>query len=424
MASTDSNIDIPALKGKHIVLGISSGIAAYKAPMIVRNLTTAGADVQVVMTGNAHHFVTSTSLQAVSGRPVRDTLWDEAAEAAMGHIELARWADLVLVAPATANVVAKLAHGMADDLLTTLCLATTAPIFIAPAMNQQMFLNTATAANLEILTERGVHLIGPDSGEQACGEDGPGRMSEPDEIVSTLVAATSSSSELAGQKVMITTGPTREAIDPVRYVSNHSSGLQGLSIAEAALRAGAEVLLVAGPGVPRSSADIERIDVESALDMHSAVQSNLPGTNIFIGVAAVADYRVAAPAEQKMKRAGTADASLSLDLVENPDIIASVAKHENRPALVIGFAAETNNAIDFAREKRVRKDLDAIVVNDVSDKTIGFNSSHNAATLIFDDGDVTFPRQSKQQLAGALVRQIPEIFAHQLAGTNPTSVTK
>ena len=422
------------LADKHILLGITSGIAAYKTPMLVRALRAVGAEVQVVMTPRAHHFVTATTLQAVSGRPVRQDLWDEAAEAAMGHIELARWADLVLIAPATANNLAHLAAGMADDLLTTLCLATAAPVVVAPAMNQQMYQHPATQKNLAALAKYGYQILGPASGEQACGEEGPGRMVEPDEIVAFLlqsgplanltVAAPAADTPLKGRRVMITAGPTQESIDPVRFISNHSSGLQGISLAEAALQAGAQVILVAGPKVPECAPEIERIDVISALDMQNAVHEHLPGVDIFIGVAAVADYRPAQAATTKMKRSGAEQATMTLELVENPDIIKSVANHSARPALVIGFAAETNDAHKHAREKLHKKSLDAVVVNDVSDPSIGFNSEQNAATLIYAQGEVVLPLQSKRQLSATLIRQIPQIFASQLADTNPESMTK
>lgn len=426
------------LSNRRILLGICAGIAAYKTPNLVRGLRAAGAEVQVVLTGNAHHFVTATSLQAVSGAPVRQDLWDEHAEAAMGHIELARWADTVVIAPATANTIAKLANGMADDLLTTLCLATTATVWVAPAMNQQMFAHPASQANLKTIAAMGYQLIGPESGEQACGEVGPGRMTEPEDIISTISAAAAPAAgrdialspitswqnqPLLNKTVMITAGPTQEAIDPVRYISNHSSGLQGIAIAEAARLAGARVIFVAGPKVPPTSEMISRIDVISALDMQQAVHKQLHEVDIFVGVAAVADYRPALAAEQKMKRAGKADARLTIELVENPDIIAGVAQSSNRP-LVIGFAAETNDTHKHAREKLIRKSLDAVVVNDVSEPGIGFNSTENAATLIHANGEVTFAKQSKQQLGHALIAQIVEIFAPQLADTNPESVSE
>ena len=413
-----------SLANKHIILAVSAGIAAYKAPMLVRALTAAGADVQVVLSSNAHHFVTPTALQAVSGKPVRQNLWDEAAEAAMGHIELARWADLVIVAPATANTSAHLAHGQAHDLLTTLVLATNAPVYVAPAMNQQMYQHPATQANLESLKSFGYQLIGPDSGEQACGEVGPGRMTEPDDIVAAISnVSIAEAPTLTGVNVTITAGPTLEAIDPVRYISNHSSGLQGLCLAKSAHAAGANVTLIAGPKVAAAVEGVDRIDVTSAEDMFKAAMDQVDTTDIFIGVAAVADYRPANPAEQKMKRSGEPGAGMTIELVENPDIIAHVANSPKRP-LVIGFAAETNDTLEHARAKRIRKGLDAIVLNDVSDPSIGFNSTQNAATLIYEQGELTLPKQSKQHLADTLIANISEIFATKLADTKQQSVTK
>ncbi len=422
-----SRADAGTFNGKHILLAVSSGIAAYKTPYLVRGLRAAGAEVEIILTANAHRFVSPMALQAVSGRSVRQDLWDEEAEAAMGHIELAKWADVVLIAPATANTLAKLAGGLADDLLSTVCLATEAPVVLAPAMNQRMYRHPATQQNLRTLDDQGYHVIGPDSGDQACGDTGPGRMTEPEDIMLQLeafVAPALQAGLLTGKKVLVTTGPTVEAIDPVRFISNHSSGLQGLAIAEAARLAGAEVTLVAGPGVADCHAGIHRLDVRTAEEMYNAVHANLSGVSLFVGVAAVADYRPKQAAEQKIKRSGEAGASMHIELTENPDIIASVAKAAERPAVVVGFAAETNNTHAHASDKRLRKGLDAIVLNDVSDPTIGFNSSNNAATLIYAQGEVVFPRQSKQQLANSLIGQIPEIFAQQLAGTNPASMTK
>jgi len=420
-----------SLANQHIVLGISGGIAAYKAPMLVRALLAEGAQVQVVMTANAHHFVTATSLQAVSGRPVREDLWDPSAEAAMSHIELARWADQVIIAPATANTLAQLAIGGAGDLLSTLCLATSAPVILAPAMNQQMYQHPATQKNLTILQCLGYELLGPEAGEQACGETGPGRMVEPTDIVEHLLRlrGTQSVTEshhriLEGRRVLITAGPTVEAIDPVRYISNHSSGRQGISVAEAALRAGAEVTLVAGPGVPSTSTQIKRIDVVSALDMQAAVMAELVDIDLFVGVAAVADYRPAQAHPQKLKRKGTEESAKELLLVENPDIIKAVANHASRPAVVVGFAAETDNTHQHATDKLINKNLDAVVLNDVSDPKIGFNSEHNAATLIHADGEAVLPLQTKQALSVALLSHIVRIFASQLADTNPKSVTE
>lgn len=402
------------LSGQNILLGISAGIAAYKTPMLVRGLTTLGANVQVVLSDNAHHFVTATTLQAVSGNLVRGSLWDEQAEAAMGHIELARWADQILIAPATANCIARLAAGSASDLLSTLCLATTAPITIAPSMNQQMFAHPGVQANLATLRDYGYQIVGPDSGDQACGDDGPGRMTEPDDLVDAIIntskplassAPTSQDAFLAGQHILITSGPTREAIDPVRYISNHSSGLQGTAIAEAALAAGATVTLIAGPGVPDCGSGIQRIDVVSTQNMYDAVHQHIKDVDIFIGVAAVADYRPASAAEQKIKRNESALAAFDLPLIENPDIIASVAALPDKP-LVVGFAAETNDAHEHARAKRLRKGLDAIVVNDVSDQSIGFNSINNAVTLIIDDVEVDFGKQTKLRIGQMLLTEL------------------
>ena len=399
------------LSGKHILLGVSGGIAAYKTPMLVRQLVQAGALVQVVMTENAHHFVTATTLQAVSGHAVRDDLWDQAAEAAMGHIELARWADHILIAPATAGTISRLANGDASDLLTTLCLASNAPMSLAPAMNQQMFAHPAVQRNLATLRSDGWQIIGPDSGDQACGDTGPGRMSEPQALVQALSASAAEPvlCSMSGQTLMITTGPTREAIDPVRYISNHSSGLQGLAIAEAGRQAGAKVILIAGPGVAECHADITRINIISAQEMHDSVHQHLPGTDLFIGVAAVADYRPATAQQQKIKRHAQADSSPQLPLVENPDIIASVVQ-AGQARMVVGFAAETNDALANAREKRQRKGLDAIVVNDVSDQRIGFNSADNAVTLIHADGEVDFGIQPKTAIAEQLISQLAALL--------------
>ena len=402
------------LSGQNILLGITGGIAAYKTPMLVRQLVEAGANIQVVMSENAHRFVTSTTLQAVSGNPVRDDLWDPAAEAAMGHIELARWADQILIAPATANAIARLAAGDASNLLYTLCLASTAPISLAPAMNQQMFQHPAVQRNLATLTADGCRVIGPDSGDQACGDQGPGRMTEPEDLVLALAQTKQTwagpGGPLSGRTVIVTTGPTREAIDPVRYISNHSSGLQGTAIADAAKQAGADVILVAGPGVSESSPDIQRIDITSAQEMYNMVHEHLAAADIFIGVAAVSDYRPANPEEQKIKRHLKADEDVKLSLIENPDIIASVVRAK-QAKVVVGFAAETHDTLQNARDKRVRKGLDAIVVNDVSDRSIGFNSRDNEVTLIHEGGDIHFGKQSKSAIAQQLMEQLVEIFA-------------
>ncbi|MEC8060423.1 MAG: bifunctional phosphopantothenoylcysteine decarboxylase/phosphopantothenate--cysteine ligase CoaBC [Pseudomonadota bacterium] len=407
-----------SLVGQHIVLGITAGVAAYKTPALVRALRAAGAEIQVVMSTNAKKFVTPTTLQAVSGQPVRDDLWDAQAEASMGHIELARWADQILIAPATANCIAALAQGQAYDLLTTMCLATEAQVVVAPAMNQRMYLHAATQQNLSALERLGYQIIDPDHGEQACGEFGPGRLPDPEILIDALTTPTVDpeiASVFAGLSVMVTAGPTREAIDPVRFISNHSSGLQGLSLAEAALNAGAQVTLVAGPDVPACNPAINRVDVISATDMHTAVQNNLHGVHLFIGVAAVADYRVAKPAEQKIKKKPSDQSHHDLRLIENPDIIASVVDSDQE-LVVIGFAAETHDTLNHARDKRQRKDLHAIVVNDVSDARIGFNSPDNATTFITDNAEVSLPRQSKQAIANNLLQQITDNFGTELAG--------
>ena len=399
-----------SLAGKHILLGVTGGIAAYKSAILVRHLCNEGAEVQVVLTEGAARFVTPVTLQALSGRPVRDDLWDREAEAAMGHIELARWADLILVAPATAHFMANLAQGAAPDLLTTLCLASDAPVLLAPAMNQAMWRDAATQRNAATLAADGKRLIGPDEGEQACGDLGPGRMAEPEALLHA-VQSMFLSPRLAGLNVLVTAGPTREALDPVRFLSNHSSGKQGYAIAKAAAEAGARVTLVSGPcGLP-APANVERIDVTSALDMHEAVQARAADQALVIGVAAVADYRPASRSPQKIKKEASDqhDALPSIALVENPDIIASVAALPNAP-VVVGFAAETENALGNARHKRRRKGLDAIVVNDVSNPKIGFNSDHNAATLIWAEGEAELAYQSKEALAASLIQHLANLF--------------
>jgi phosphopantothenoylcysteine decarboxylase/phosphopantothenate--cysteine ligase len=427
---------------------VTGGIAAYKAPQLVRELRQAGADVQVVMTASAGQFVTATTLQAVSGQPVRDTLWDAAAEASMGHIELARWADLILIAPATADRLSRLATGHADDLLGALCLATRSPIALAPAMNQVMWEAPATQRNLEQLAADGVHLIGPDIGDQACGETGPGRMSEPGEIVTAAVdilerhqprarvrdisldqdpQEQGQEKVLSGQHLVITAGPTREAIDPVRYISNHSSGKQGYALAAAALAAGARVTLISGPVTETVPEGVKLIPVESARDMHAAALAAAADCDLFIAVAAVADYRPQTVAEQKIKKTENDDEGLHLDLVRNPDIVATIAGLADGP-VVVGFAAETHDALAHARGKLARKGLDAIVVNDVSRQDIGFGSDENAATLIWADGEVTLPKQNKVDLSRAILTKLAELFMHrfvrQLANTNPDNAAK
>jgi len=419
------------LAGKRIVLGISGGIAAYKTPSLVRLMREAQAEVQVVMTPNAHRFVTATTLQAVAGNPVRDDLWDPQAEAAMGHIELARWAEVILIAPTTADTLSRLAQGRANDLLCSICLASHAPLLLAPAMNQVMWESAATRRNVKQLEDDGTRMLGPGTGDQACGEVGPGRMLEPEELLERLIDELASSGELKiekknvherkplkGRKVIVTAGPTHEAIDPVRYISNHSSGRQGFAVAAAAVAQGAEVVLISGPVSIPVPGGLRCISVDSAEQMHAAVNAELPGCDIFIGVAAVADYRPAHVADLKIKKEAQRDQKLELSLVENPDIIASVAASAHKP-FVVGFAAETHNVLEHAKGKRVRKGLDVIVVNDVSLADIGFNSIDNAATVVWADGELTLPKQNKSSLARSIVEQVTLLFSKQLANTNP-----
>lgn len=395
------------LTNKRIVLGISGGIAAYKSCELTRELVKHGADVRVVMTASAMEFVTPLTLQALSGNPVRTSLLDPEGEAGMGHIELARWADLVLIAPASANVLARLASGLSDDLLTTLCLATEAPIAVAPAMNQAMWRDPTTQANLETLrTLRDERLVvmGPDAGEQACGDVGLGRMLEPYDIAKRC-ADCFISGVLDGCSVVITAGPTREAMDPVRYISNHSSGKMGYALAEAARDAGATVTLISGPTALACPDRVQRIDVTSALDMLAASESALP-CDVFIATAAVADYRPADVSTQKIKKS---DDDITLTLVKNPDIVAHIARHAKRP-FTVGFAAETQHVEQYAKEKRVRKGLDMIVANDVSTVDAGFNSDNNAATVFWQDSEHSLCLMSKTALAIKLVDLIAKRY--------------
>jgi phosphopantothenoylcysteine decarboxylase/phosphopantothenate--cysteine ligase len=396
------------MQGKRILLGVTGGIAAYKSADLVRRLVEHGAEVQVVMTAAAREFVTPTTFQALSGRPVRTDLWDAAAEAAMGHIELARWAQLVLVAPASADFLARLAHGLADDLLTTLCLATAAPIAVAPAMNQQMWRNAATRANAELLGARGVRLIGPAVGDQACGEHGPGRLVEPVDIVAQIAPLLSPVGPLTGQRVLLTAGPTRECIDPVRFVSNRSSGKMGFAMAQAMRAAGAEVVLVSGPVALPTPPGVRRIDVESAEQMHAAVQRELPGTAIFIGTAAVADYRPVACAPQKIKKNSE---TLALELTRTTDILSQVSASAQRP-FIVGFAAETNAVEHYARAKLLAKNLDLIAANEVG-HTKAFDCDENSLLVLWRGGRLELPVASKQELARALTGVIIEQYLAQ-----------
>jgi phosphopantothenoylcysteine decarboxylase / phosphopantothenate---cysteine ligase len=389
------------LSNKQILLGVTGGIAAYKAAELVRRLRDAGAQVRVVMTRAACEFITPLTMQALSGNTVHRDLLDEAAEAAMGHIELARWADLVLIAPASADFLARLAHGLADDLLATLCLATDAAILAAPAMNQAMWRDAATQDNCRLLQARGVTLLGPGSGVQACGDTGPGRMLEATEIAAAA-ATHFASGALAGLRVMVTAGPTREAIDPVRYISNNSSGKMGFAIAGAAMEAGAEVRLVTGPVSLQTPPRVQRNDVGSALDMHQVVMAHIDDCDIFIACAAVADYRPEHCAGQKIKK--SAD-HLELRLVRNPDILADVAALPS-PPFTVGFAAETNDVIKHARGKLAAKRLDLIAANDVARSDIGFNSEFNEISLISADDIIELRHGSKASVARALVEAV------------------
>jgi len=393
------------LQNKNIVLGISGGIAAYKTPDLVRRLKEQGANVRVVMTRGAKAFITPLTLQAVSANPVSDSLLDTQAELAMGHIELAKWADLILIAPATADIIAKIACGLANDLLSTLCLATAAPIAVAPAMNQQMWHALPTQANVNTLKTRHVSIFGPGAGEQACGDVGLGRMQEVAEIVELTInlfnnsTNTMLSNNLVGQHWVITAGPTREAIDPVRYISNHSSGKMGYALAKAATEQGASVTLISGPVNITAPANCKMVNVISAEQMYQQAMLLSDNADVFIGCAAVADYRIEKVAAQKIKKHEDA---IQLSLVKNPDIVASVAAKTNKPFMV-GFAAETENMVEYAKGKLQRKNLDLIAANDVSDSKQGFNSDHNSLTVFSKTDETAIAFADKQQVANQLV---------------------
>ncbi|MEQ9867543.1 bifunctional phosphopantothenoylcysteine decarboxylase/phosphopantothenate--cysteine ligase CoaBC [Pectobacterium aroidearum] len=395
-----------ALSGKRIVLGISGGIAAYKCPEVVRRLRDAGADVRVVMTSAAKAFITPLTLQAVSGYPVSDDLLDPAAEASMGHIELGKWADLVILAPATADLIARVAAGMANDLLTTICLATSAPIAVVPAMNQQMYRAEPTQDNLRTLAARGLPIWGPDSGSQACGDVGPGRMIDPLEIVGLAQRHFSAINDLQHLNILVTAGPTREALDPVRFISNHSSGKMGFAIAQAAAARGANVTLVSGPVSLATPQGVTRIDVGSALEMEHVVMAHAEQQHIVIGCAAVADYRAKHIADEKIKKQSQQGDEMTLTLVKNPDIIAGVAAMTKNRPYVVGFAAETQNVEEYARQKLARKKLDLICANNVSLSGHGFNSETNALHLFWHDGDMPLPQCDKRLLGQKLIDEI------------------
>ena len=390
------------LTGKRFVIGITGGIAAYKTIELIRLLRKAGAEVRVVLTPAAAEFVTPLTLQAISGNVVSQSLLDPHAEFAMGHIELAKWANAVLIAPASADFIARFSVGMANDLLSTICLATCAPIFLAPAMNQQMFHQSITQQNLTALKARGVRLIGPNSGVQACGDVGAGRMSEPTEIFTALSDFFVQSQDLRDLSVAITAGPTREAIDPVRYISNHSSGKMGFALATAFAERGANVTLISGPVNLLTPPNVTRVDVTSAQEMCQAALKSAVENQIFIGCAAVADYRLAEVSAQKIKKSGE---ELSLKLIRNPDIISAVAHlSENRP-FTVGFAAETQNLADYAQDKLQRKNLDMICANDVSGGQ-AFNTDENMLQLFWKSGGKTLSLKSKTDLARELATEI------------------
>lgn len=418
------------LTKKRILLGVTGGIAAYKSADLVRRLREIGAEIQVAMTPAATAFVAPLTFQAVSGRPVHTELLDANAEAGMGHIELARWADLILIAPATADFLARLAHGMANDLLSTLCLATDQPIAVAPAMNRLMWQNIVTQDNCRLLARRGVKIWGPGVGEQACGEIGAGRMLEPVELCNHVVAQIGARDDAAelqaelpiversptspltphdlqGLTVLLTAGPTREALDPVRFISNRSTGRMGFAVAEAAAAAGARVVLISGPVTLKTPAGVERIDVESAVEMREAVMERAHQANIFIATAAVADYRAANPAEQKIKK--TRDA-LTLELVRNPDILAEVAALRSHRPFTVGFAAETHDVLRYAEDKRRRKNLDMIAANQVGVAGSGFESEQNELHVLWEGGERVLPLADKTLLGQQLMALIAERY--------------
>ena len=405
-----------SLQNRQILVGITGGVAAYKSIELVRLLTKAGANVRVVMTKGAQAFITPLTLQAVSSHAVHVDLLDPEAEAGMGHIELARWADLIVVAPASANFIARLTQGQGDDLLTTLCLACKAHIALAPAMNQGMWANPSVQDNIKILRNRGIEMWGPDSGIQACGDVGLGRMIEPQQILE-MSSQQFESGLLSGKKVVITAGPTREAIDPVRYISNYSSGKMGYAIAQACVDAGAKVHLVSGPVLLDAPERLECKQVCSALEMRDAVLSEIDDCDIFIASAAVADYRPATLAEQKIKKTADND-QLTIILRKNPDILAEAAvimRQQNRPGkLIVGFAAESENLLANAQSKLERKGLDMIIANDISRQDIGFNHDDNAVTILNknNDGDImqeALEAMSKSQLAKVLINKLANL---------------
>ena len=394
-----------SLTNKRVLLGVTAGIAAYKAPDLVRKLIELGADVQVILSRNAEQFVAPLALQAVSGHAVHNYAMTAESESGMGHIDLARWADIVLIAPATANFIARLCQGNADELLTTVCVATEAPIAVAPAMNQQMWQNQATIDNIETLRQRKIAILGPDSGEQACGEVGPGRMLQPVDLAAE-VGKLFKTESLSGTQVMITAGPTWEALDPVRGITNHSSGMMGYALAQAAIEAGAQVTLVSGPTALTPPEHAKVVKVVSALDMHAAVMQDIQDQHIFIGVAAVADYR---PADLQAQKINTSPDEMPHTMVKNPDILADVAARDAAP-FCVGFAAETNDVVAYARGKLERKKLDLIAANHVGGEETGFGVPDNAITLISAKEATLLPKQNKYALARQLIAEIAKHY--------------
>ncbi len=396
---------------RKILLGITGGISAYKSAELVRLLREADFEVKVVMTSAAKQFITPLTLQALSGSRVYDSLWESSAENGMDHIELAKWADLILIAPATADCLARLAHGLTDDLLTTICLASTAPLALAPAMNQAMWHHSATQANVKLLQERNVIFFGPEEGIQACGDQGIGRMREPEIIVKALQQfVDSSSSLLKNLSIMITAGPTQEAIDPVRYISNYSSGKMGYALAQAAKETGANVILISGPTNLNCPVGVKRIDVKSAEDMQVAVMKNIKNIDIFIGAAAVADYRPEAIQENKIKKTENENI-LALKLIKNPDILAQVAAlHKNdetkKKLFIVGFCAETENHLEYARQKKLKKNLDMIIANPVNEADGGFYNDNNRGWIISNDKTIELPLMSKKSMAKNIIELI------------------
>lgn len=395
------------LFNRNFIVGVTGSIAAYKAAELTRSLIREGANVRVIMTEGACEFITPLTLQALSGHEVHTDLLDTEAEAAMGHIELARWADALLIAPASADSIARLVQGRADDLLGACALATPAPVFVAPAMNQEMWAKQATQDNVQTLVSRGIAMLGPSSGSQACGDVGAGRLLEPDDIVSA-VAEHLSTGALSGRHVVITAGPTREPICPVRYISNRSSGKMGYALAEACINAGAKTTLISGPVSCEPPAGATVINVETTQEMFDASMAAASTADIFIGAAAVVDFKPATVSDRKIKRNGLE--AMDLSLVPNPDIIASIAGGEARPQLVVGFAAETHDVHDYARKKLVSKSLDFIFANDVSDQSIGFNSEQNAGVLIGKDADIAMPMSSKRILAESIINELSKVL--------------